>query len=398
MKSKLGNLIKKSINDSFIIWRNELRNVFKDIGVIIFFIVVPFVYPVLYGLIYNPETVKEVPFVVIDESRTSSSREFVHLMDASPDVKLVSYVSDMEEAKRMTDQKKAYGIVHIPSDFSWNIHRGEKSTVTIFIDMSGMLFYKALLLSGTEASFKMAETIRVESSNLAIPYKSVAMFNPQSGFASFLLPGILMLVIQQTLLLGIGMLTATTRERHRGRMVPPDSTHEGVTRIVFGKGLAYLTVYIFICVWALVIVPRLFNLPQIGQYSQVLLFSLPYLLACVFFAMLVATFIRGRETPMMILVFTSLPILFLSGISWPLSAIPDFWKYFSYLFPSTFGIQGFVKLDSMGATLSEVRFEYRMLWLQTVIYLIATFMVYWFNIWKNKKEKQESIHGLTEDA
>jgi ABC-type multidrug transport system, permease component len=391
--SRLSKLIRKGITDSFIIWRNELNNVYKDIGVIIFFIIVPLIYPILYGLIYNPETIKEVPFVVVDESRTSSSREFIRMMDASPDVKLVSYVADMEEAQKQTDRKKAYGIVRISSDFSKNIHRGEQSTVTLYIDMSGMLYYKALLLSATEASFKMAESIRIGTENLPVQYESVAMFNTQSGFASFLIPGILILVIQQTLLLGICMLTATTRERHYGRLIPHDSTHEGVIRIVFGKGLAYLTIYLFICVWALIIVPKIFNLPQIGRYNQVLLFSLPYLLACVFISMFVATFIRGRETPMMILVFTSLPLLFLSGISWPLSAIPEFWRYFSYLFPSTFGIQGFVKLNSMGATLSEVSFEYRALWLQTGIYLIATFIVYWYNTVRNDGHRQQDEKG-----
>ena len=385
--NKLRNIIKKGVSDSFVIWSNELKNVYKDIGIVIFFVIVPLVYPVLYGLIYNPETIKAVPFVVVDECRTTSSREFVRLMEASPDVSLEGYASTMEEAKKQTDAKKAYGILHIPSDFSRKIHRGEQTSVRLYIDMSGMLFYKALLLSSTEASFRMAESIRVDTSDLSIPYEAVAMFNSQNGFASFLVPGILMLVIQQTLLLGVSMLTATFRERNQGRLTPA-TNREGVIRIVFGKGLAYLTIYIFICIWALVLVPKIFNLPQIAQYNHILLFSLPYLLACVFIAMFVSTFIRGRETPMMILVFTSLPLLFLSGISWPLSAIPDLWRYFSYLFPSTFGIQGFIKLNSMGATLSEVSFEYRMLWIQTGIYLIATFIVYWIN--SHRKENKYS--------
>ena len=61
---------------------------------------------------------------------------------------------------------------------------------------------------------------------------------------------------------------------------------------------------------------------------------------------------------MLIFVFTSVPLLFISGISWPGAAIPPFWKYVSYIFPSTFGINGFVKINNMGATLSEVAFEY----------------------------------------
>ena len=62
---------------------------------------------------------------------------------------------------------------------------------------------------------------------------------------------------------------------------------------------------------------------------------------------------------MLLFVFTSVPLLFLSGISWPGAAMPEFWRYFSYIFPSTFGINGYVRINSMGATLNEVAFEYQ---------------------------------------
>lgn len=73
-----------------------------------------------------------------------------------------------------------------------------------------------------------------------------------------------------------------------------------------------------------------------------------------FFAMTASIAIRNRETCMLLFVFTSVPLLFLSGISWPGAAMPAFWKYFSYIFPSTFGINGYVRINSMGATLNEV--------------------------------------------
>ena len=378
---KLKRIIEKGITDSFIIWREELRNVKKDIGVIIFFMVVPLIYPVLYGLIYNPETIREVPLVVVDESHSSLSRQFIRKIDATPDVLVYTYVSSMEEAKRVVDRKEAYGILLIPSDFSQKINRGEQSRVALYIDMSGLLFYKAILLATTEASLDMGATIHLDS-DVPVPYESVAFYNTQNGFASFLLPAILILVIQQTLLLGISMLGATSREKNNGRLIPPNPIYEGTLRIVVGKAFAYLTIYVFICIWALVIVPSLFNLPQTAHHTTILLFALPYLLSCIFFSMIIATFIRGRETPMMVLVFTSLPILFLSGISWPLTAIPDFWRYVSYLFPSTFGIQGFVKLNSMGAALEETAFEYQMLWVQTGIYFLITCLIYRYKIIK----------------
>lgn len=385
---ELRNIIGKGLSDSFTIWSKELKNVYKDIGVIIFFVIVPLVYPVIYGIIYNPETIREVPLVVIDESHSSLAREFVRKIDATPDAMVYAYAANMEEAKAIVDKKQAYGILRIPYEFSSNIMTGQQSNVTLFIDMSGMLFYKAILLATTEASLDMGSVINVNAVDAPIPYESIALYNPQNGFASFLVPAILILVIQQTLLLGVGMLAATSRERNQGYLIPPGPTHQGTLRIVYGKALAYLTIYIFICIWAFAIVPNLFKLIQIAHYKTVLLFALPYLLSCIFFAMMVATFVRGRETPMMIFVFTSLPLLFMSGVSWPASAIPEFWEYFSYLFPSTFGIQGFVKLNSMGATLREVKFEYHMLWLLTGIYFIITLLIYRYNVIKQQKRSK----------
>ncbi|MDL2223518.1 ABC transporter permease [Bacteroidales bacterium OttesenSCG-928-M11] len=376
---KTIDYIKKAIGDMFRIWHDELKQVFSDVGVIIFFLIVPLAYPVIYGLIYTTETIREVPMVVVDDSHSSLARAFVRKVDGTPDALIYSYVTNIDEAKALVDSKKAYGVLYFPADFSQKINRGEQSTVSLFLDMSGLLYYKALLLAVTEVSMDMGATINPTRIDTGAPinYESVSLYNPQNGFASFLVPGIVVLAIQQTLLLGIGMLAATTREKNpSGRLIPPHSSYRGTLRIVLGKALCYFAIYIFVSIWALEIVPRIFNLPQIGSTGTLLLFKLPYLLACIFLSMMVSTFIRGRETPMMILVFTSLPLLFLSGISWPLASIPDFWKYISYIFPSSFGIQGYVKLNSMSAGLSEIAFEYQALWIQTGIYFIITYLIY----------------------
>ena len=119
-----------------------------------------------------------------------------------------------------------------------------------------------------------------------------------------------------------------------------------------------------------------FQPQQIAIPSVLALFALPYLTACIFFAMTASIAIRNRETCMLLFVFTSVPLLFLSGISWPGAAMPEFWRYFSYIFPSTFGINGYVRINSMGATLNEVAFEYQALWIQTGIYFLTTCLVY----------------------
>lgn len=389
--------VVQGIYDLFYIWKQEFRTTFRDQGVLIFFVLVPLVYPLIYSFIYTNETIREVPTVVVDNSRSSLSREYLRKVDASPETSIVAYCADMEEAKLMLKDRKAYGIIYIPAHFSDDIVQGKQTQVSIFCDMSGLLYYKALLTANTNVSLAMNAAIKMERAGnttarqdeitaYPIEYEDVAIFNPTNGFAAFLIPAVLILIIQQTLLLGIGLSAGTAREHNQFKdLVPINRHYNGTLRIVMGKGLSYFMVYSLVAVYILCVVPRLFSLNQIAIPGVLTLFTLPYLTACIFFAMTASIAIRNRETCMLLFVFTSVPLLFLSGISWPGSAMPSFWRYFSYLFPSTFGINGYVRINSMGATLNEVAFEYRALWMQTGIYFLTTCFVYRRQIIQSRK-------------
>lgn len=149
---KLKDKIAQGINDLFYIWKREFQTTFRDQGVLIFFILVPLGYPLLYSFIYDNEVVREVPAVVVDDSHSSLSREYLRKVDATPDIQIVSYCADMEEAKQMLKNRCAYGIIYIPSDFSDNIAKGKQTQVSIYCDMSGLLYYKSMLLANTAAA------------------------------------------------------------------------------------------------------------------------------------------------------------------------------------------------------------------------------------------------------
>lgn len=389
--------VVQGIYDLFYIWKQEFRTTFRDQGVLIFFVLVPVVYPLIYAFIYTNETIREVPAVAVDASRTSLSREYLRKVDAGPEVNIVTYCADMEEAKQMLKNRKAYGIIYVPPHFSDDIHSGRQTQISLFCDMSGLLYYKSLLTANTNVSLEMNADIKMErSANTTdrqdeitaypIEYQDVALFNPTSGFAAFLIPAVLVLIIQQTLLLGVGLSVGTAREQNRFKdLVPINRHYNGTLRIVMGKGLSYFMVYSLVAVYILCVVPYLFRLNQIAIPGVLTLFTLPYLAACIFFAMTASIAIRNRETCMLLFVFTSVPLLFLSGVSWPGAAMPAFWRYFSYIFPSTFGINGYVRINSMGATLHEVSFEYQALWIQVGVYFLTTCLVYRWQILKSRK-------------
>lgn len=402
-ETSLRNIILQGMNSVFYICQKELKAVFKDQGVLIFFLLVPLAYPLLYAFIYTGEVVREVPTAVVDMNKSTLSREFIRKVDATPDVKIQSHCADMEEAKLLLKESKVYGVIYIPESFSSDITKGIQTQVTLYCDMSGMLYYKAILTASTEVSLKMNKAIKVkragnttdrqdEISATPITYEAVNLFNLQAGYASFLLPAVLILIIQQTLLLGVGLSAGTARENNRFRdLVPLSRQYQGTLRIVLGKSSAYFIIYAIVSAYILCVVPKIFSLVQIAQAGTLAAFILPYVLSCIFFAMTCSIFIHHREACMMIYVFTSVPLLFISGVSWPGSAIPAFWRVISWMFPSTFGINGYIAINSMGATLDQVLPEFRALWIQTGVYFLTTCIVYRRQIMLSRSHAMERL-------
>lgn len=406
--------LKEGITDMFIVWQQELKTIFRDQGILIFFLLVPLGYPLLYAYIYTSETVRKVPVAVVDMNHTEASKEFIRRVGAAPDVEVKSHCSNLGEAKRLIERQQAYGILYIPSSFQKDIENGKQTHVSIFCDMSGMLYYKAILTTATNVSLDMNQRIKIkklgystarqeEINGKPLLYKDVPLFNPSTGFASFLIPAVLILIIQQTLLLGVGLSAGTDRERNSYLNLNAVFEHRnGTFRIVGGKLLAFFTIYAVMVPYVLGLVPRLFHLVQAGSIQTLATFILPYLLSCIFFAMTCTVAFKHRENCILFFVFTSVPLLFISGVSWPGAAIPTFWKYVSWLFPSTFGINGYIRINTMGASLQDVIFEYRGLWLQTGVYFITACLAYRYNIILSKRrvlkqmEKRASVNHLLE--
>ena len=380
--------IKEGIMDAAYVWRQEMLQVFKDEGVLIFFIIVPLVYPLLYSWIYNNEVVREVPVVVVDQNRSSLSREFVRKCDASPDVHVAFYADDLDEAKSYVSRQLVKGIYLIPSDFDERLNRMEQATVSVYTDMALMMTYKAIYQTSMMVSQEMGKELRTKISghytaqdeavaSQPLKVNDVALYNPAGGYGSALLPAVLILILQQTLVLGIGLSAGTARERNRrGHLIPNDPHYHGIYRVVWGKALCYLMIYAVMGAYLLLAVPHMFSFPQLADGIDLMLMLMPFLVASVFFGMTVSCLVRYRENVMLLMVFVSVPLLFLTGASWPQSNIPGALQGVSWLFPSTFGARAYIRLNSMGATLNDVLPELRFLWIQAAAYFGMTCLVY----------------------
>lgn len=372
------------------VWMHEYRQIFKDEGTLLFVILVPLLYPVLYSWIYNNEVVKEVPVAVVDCSHSAMAREFVRHCDASSDVKVAYRCNSLEEAKDLVGHQKVYGVIYMPEDFGTRLGRMEQAHVSVYCNMGLMLTYKAIFQTCTAVAADLNSRIQIELSGAytaregeitasPINVRDVPMFNNTGGYGNFILPGVLVLVLQQVLLLGIGMAYGTSYEKHGFvRLKPMLERNFGLSRIMVGRTLGFLVLFVMLSAWVLLAIPRIFNFVHIMPRDEFLLFTIPYLLACIFFAITFSFIVRQRENVMLLVVFTSVPFLFMSGVSWPKSNIPEIWQLTSYLFPSTFGIQGFIKLNTMGCLFSDIWPEIKALWMQVIVYgALATLVTRW---------------------
>lgn len=371
---------KNLIPEIYKVWKREFSIVFNDAGVLTFFLLLPLLYPLVYTLIYNPETVRNIPVAVVDNSRTASSRQLVREIDATEEINIIGYAVTLDEARHWHAKKACYGIVVIPENYDRAINRQEQAIVVFYSDMSLLIRYRAFLSALTDVALAKGVDIRhsdFSGEDVSVPKNTAVMLGDTTqGFASFVIPAILVLIIQQSLILGIAMLGGGASERRRRNGgVDPLQIETGALPIVIGKALCYVVIYIPIVIYVLILVPAMFNLPRIGSSIDILLFSVPLLFSSIFLGMTLQWLVKERESSMLLFVATSVIFLFLSGIAWPHYAMSPLWKILGAAIPSTWGINGFVLMSSDSSSLYQISTHYLMLCGLTAFYFsIAVFM------------------------
>ena len=361
----------------------ELLLVFRDEGVVIFFLVLNAVYPVFYALIYNPEVVRDEAVVVVDDNRTVMSRDLIRRMDATQEVAIVGYAANMQEAQEAMHSKACYGILYVPRDFSQSVTRGDQGHVSLYCDMSVMMRYKAMFTALTNVTQAMGNerlTAIVEpvlnTSGSVIENHQVPVGNPAMGIASAVLLFILPLVLQQSMILGIAMLHGGSVERRRrngGHDPMAIEASPGAT--IIGKMMCHQIVFVIPVIYVLHYVPLMFGFPQYGNFLHIICLAIPFVIAVSFMGQTLSAVVNERESVFLLFVFSSVIFVFLTGVSWPRYLMSRLWWLVGDCVPATWMSNGYVLMQSNGATLYQVQHQYWMLWLQLPVMFILAYVV-----------------------
>jgi ABC-2 type transport system permease protein len=211
----------------------------------------------------------------------------------------------------------------------------------------------------------------------------VPLFNPTGGYASYVVPAAFVLVLQQTLLIGAAMLGAVAFETG-GRAA---RNARGSVLAVLGQGIAHLTIYVGPVVLLLMILPRAFGFSTLGHTLDLALFAVPFVLATSFMGQAAGACFKRREAAVLLFIATTLPQFFLVGVSWPVEAIPPALRTFGRIFPSESAIDGLVRINQMGARLTDVSRDWAALWILAAVYfLLAVLASHW-------RPRREAAHA-----
>jgi ABC-2 type transport system permease protein len=364
------------------VFRQEIHRIFTVKPAFSVLILGAAFYALFYPQPYLNEALRNVPIAVVDRDGSQSSRDFARLVDATPDVAVTEVLPDFANAEREVFARRVDGILVIPQYFERDLMHGRPSPVALYADASYFLIYQRV--NGAVAAVARSVGAEIETARLIaigvdpaiavaaadpMPLTAVPVFNPEAGYATYVLPAAFVLILQQMLLMGVALLAT----------LPGADPNEGDTRrrllpatIVTGKLLAYLALEAVILPVYLIVLPYLYGLPRLGGIVPILIFAVPFVLSVAGLGFVVAGIFRRPIRVALILAALGLPLFMVAGFSWPSEAIPPLIRQISFLVPSTSAIDGFVKLSQLGAPLSAANSELLTLCALAVFYnLIA---------------------------
>jgi len=372
------------MSDTKISWgpllRLELSSIFHDIALVITVFGGVVFYSFLYPLPYAQQLPREQAVVVVDLDRSSLSRKLIRMVDATPEVQIKRYAPSLSQAQQAIVEGDVSGMLVIPDNFFRDLLLGKSPTVSYAGDASYFLVYGTVVkglatAGGTLAAGASVVRRAIEGAPLEVAKQRHAnidlnlrpVFNPTTGYVHYVVPAVFILILHQTLLIATGLLGGGQNERNaRGqtgywRKVPG-------WKLALARSLCFVGIYLVIMAYYFGFSFEFYDIERLARPIELLQLALPFLLATSFMGICLGYFLRRRELATLIVLLSSLPLVFSAGFIWPVSMLPGPLADLSQLFPAIPGIQAFLQLNQMGADFAQIKPLWQQLWLQTLGY------------------------------
>lgn len=373
--------MKRLLNVAFTEW----KLFFTDPAAVLLLVVAGLLYAFYYPTPYIYQTVSKVPVAVVDLDHSEMSRQLTQMAMAAQQIEVKAVYEDVVQAKEAMGREEVFGFMVIPENMEKDIRKQKQVSVNIFTHGAYVMLHGAIgtafstcamTLGATNKVKQIALSKRVPSSQAMamrdpIPISIQTLFNNTGSYSNYVVPSVLILILQQSLIIGICILGGS-RAHRRFRRKFRDSPVENETLPCryFGRSLAYFAHYCTFILFYHCVIYNIFDFPRRGEFLPMVAFAILFLAAVINFGMVVSQMFLRRESSMQLFLYLSIPILFLANFSWPTYLMPDAMRALSYVLPSTFAIPAWISIEQMGADIYDVAPKLYSLAAQAFIYLI----------------------------
>ncbi len=369
------------MKEIFDILKRELRNVSKDSSLFLILLLAPVLYAFMYGSIYLNKGEEKVKLALIDNDGTAISRALTEQFDSTPMIEIIPS-SNINEAQEKMYQGEVQGYFYIQSGFEKDILSQKQTNVNLVLNASRFLPSSDLLSTVTKVCLTVGAGVRKtyfnkqgmgedESMKMTNPINMDyrPLYNSGMTYGAFLLPGLLAIILQQTLLIGVA--AAFTSEREENKLLNfYQVSRQSISKMIFGKSLLYFFAFMIFGLFFSIVNFSVFGVEIRGDYFDLAVISALFIATIIVFGMLIGSFFKTKLFAFQVLVFSSYPIFLITGYSMPYQALPKFVQMLSDTLPTSPFLKTYISIVQSGGSLAEN--------LNSVIHLVILWIIFEF--------------------
>ncbi|MDC9594427.1 ABC transporter permease [Xenorhabdus sp. IM139775] len=330
------------------------------------------------SMVYIHPSLWDLPIAVIDQDNSHASHALIRNINSTANVKTQSY-DNLSHARRDLLQRTIFAIIIVPVDFEKRLLNGQNVTVPIYGDATNRLangqIQKDLvqayqqLLSEFNGMLLLQSGFSLEQVKILLqPIKgeTIGLFNPGVSYPAIVFPGLLVMLLQHSLLISCVRVSITLRDTPQGNPPLP---------VYLGALSALIPIWLFLSVIFFILWPWILGYRQDAPIYLVLLLTFPFLLTVLGLGKLVTECLRSVEMIYLTLAFITTPVFYISGTVWPPQAMPEWVRVVSSALPSTWATKAIAGVNQMGLSLHNVYKDIGMMLLLGVIYMVLGILI-----------------------
>jgi len=370
--------IKSLISDSLMVTWKDLMELFRNKMGLIMLVLMPIFMMSLAGFIFPSSTsISHVSVALVNEdegygnySASSILITALEKMNNNTDMMTITNASSLDEVREMIQGGEVDGGIMIASNFTSSLVTGKQGIITVVTDESNPQMSMLLQIAlkevfehiGTWVAEQnvqgLSETVDT-SNSLAIvkPYRVQTEGTVPGSFSyfDFMAPGLMAMTVMMSVMTGLPAAISHEREVGTldGMMVAPINR----LAIILGKTLAQTTRGILQGILILTLAVVLFGVTIHGNILLILALLLLGVFSFVGLGVVITSFAKDQETAMMVMMTLMFPMMFLSGVFFPIQQMPWYMQDISKVLPLTYAATALRKVMVSGAGVSMITTE-----------------------------------------